>query len=285
MTEELLYNAVRFEEVSEQLRGLWREAFGDSDEYIDAFFECFAVDDVLHTLSLGNRVVSALYALPVILKVGDAVVRSAYLYAVATRREYRGMGCMAELMRCTHDKLQQEGYDAVLLLPADEALAGYYARFGYRFCAGRKENIFSAPCDVPPYQLEECGDCSFEVLKFARECADFNHTALLPDVARFSMNITLCRMSGGGVYLLRLGGEIAGMAYVIKDGEGYLVLSAMAVDEEIRNLVLALLCHRLGVRCLRFLSPDADGTPFAMIKMLDGTEQLSNIHMELMLDK
>lgn len=286
MTEELQYNAVRFEDATEQLCALWREAFGDSDEYIDAFFDCCDADTCLHTLSKDGSLLSALYALPMTLKAGGKTLRAAYLYAVATFKEHRSKGYMTELMMRTHEKLQQQGFDAVLLLPADDSLAGYYTRFGYSFCASRGCRQFEIPDgDVPSYPLEECDDCTLEMLKFARECTDGCHSALLPDVALLSMNIASCRMAGGGAHLLRLGGEIAALAFTTVDREGPLVLSAMVVDDEMRRLILALLCRRFGTARLRCMAPDADGTPFAMIKMLGAAGQLSNIHMELMLDK
>ena len=64
------------------LKALWREVFGDTDEYIDAFFQNVYQPGMASVIEEDGTVVAAAYAVPF------GAVR--YIFAVATRPEYRG---------------------------------------------------------------------------------------------------------------------------------------------------------------------------------------------------
>ena len=66
------------------LKALWREVFGDTDEYIDAFFQNVYQPGMASVIEEDGTVVAAAYAVPF------GAVR--YIFAVATRPEYRGRG-------------------------------------------------------------------------------------------------------------------------------------------------------------------------------------------------
>ena len=66
------------------LKALWREVFGDTDEYIDAFFQNVYQPSMASVIEEDGTVVAAAYAVPF------GAVR--YIFAVATRPEYRGRG-------------------------------------------------------------------------------------------------------------------------------------------------------------------------------------------------
>ena len=113
------------------LRRLWKQAFGDSDEYLDLFFSVGF--DPLRCLCAvdGDRVAAALYWL-------DGSCRGkrvAYLYAVATDNAYRGRGLCRKLTEQTHDILKTRGYSGAVLVPAEPELFEMYRKLGYRTCA------------------------------------------------------------------------------------------------------------------------------------------------------
>ena len=110
-----------------QLRSLWRQAFGDGDVFLDAFFSlCFSPKRSRCILRNGE-VVSALYWF-------DFTCRDqkmAYLYAVATREDCRHQGLCRALLADTREVLEAQGYSAALLCPENEGLARMYAGQGY----------------------------------------------------------------------------------------------------------------------------------------------------------
>lgn len=110
-----------------QLRALWRQAFGDGDPFLDAFFSlCFSPKRSRCVL-LDGEVVSALYWFNFTCR--DQ--KMAYLYAVATREDCRHQGLCRALMEDTRNVLEAQGYSAALLCPENEGLAQMYAGYGY----------------------------------------------------------------------------------------------------------------------------------------------------------
>jgi len=118
-----------------QLRQLWKEAFGDSDAFLDLFFATGFHPQRCLGLWEDNRLASAIYWFHCTLN-GHPV---AYLYALATDRAFRGRGLAHRLMAHLHGHLTQQGYTAALLVPGTEALSGLYKEMGYAFCGGIRE--------------------------------------------------------------------------------------------------------------------------------------------------
>ena len=117
------------------LRALWREAFGDSDEFLDAFFERAYSEQRALCVTDGECLLAALYWF-------DCEClgrRVAYIYAVATAKKHRGKGISTLLINEVHRRLAEEGYAGAMLVPGEEGLFGFYRRFGYRNCGSVRE--------------------------------------------------------------------------------------------------------------------------------------------------
>ena len=84
---------------------------------------------------------------------GDAVP-AAYLYAVCTAPALRGRGNCRLLLQEAEQDLKRQGICAAVLVPAEESLFGFYARFGYR-------TVFTCRTETVPAAR---GDCSITPL-------------------------------------------------------------------------------------------------------------------------
>lgn len=115
-----------------QLKKLWKNAFGDSNETIDNFFNvAFSCDRCLCKLDNDN-VVSVLYWFDCSLN----NIPIAYIYAVATDVNYRGKGMCSNLMKYAHGCLADKGYGGAVLVPGAPELFAFYGRMGYNVCSG-----------------------------------------------------------------------------------------------------------------------------------------------------
>ena len=137
-----------------QLRELWKESFGDNDVFLDCFYDtaynssrcriaiakeqnanpidCHASISTYTPHSLGH-LAAALYWF-------DCTVddqRVAYIYAVATTKQFRGNGACHLLLENTHKHLKSLGYSSVVLVPGNEALVHLYEGVEYEFCTKR----------------------------------------------------------------------------------------------------------------------------------------------------
>lgn len=112
------------------LRALWQEAFGDSDEFLDLFFTTAFDTERSRCVTVDGAIAAALYWFECLYE-GE---RIAYIYAVATAKEYRGRGFCSALMEDTHRHTASLGYKGSLLVPGSGALFHFYEKLGYTTC-------------------------------------------------------------------------------------------------------------------------------------------------------
>ena len=119
---------------------LWKQAFGDSEEYLDLFFKAaYAPERSLVLEGIGG----AAYWLDCSLE--DR--RLAYVYGVAVREELKGQGIGTAMMKALQAHLERQEYDGILLVPGDERLRDYYQKLGYRTLSW--QNRFTALAGSP----------------------------------------------------------------------------------------------------------------------------------------
>lgn len=116
---------------------LWREAFGDSGEFLEAFFDTAYSPERCLCAAEDARVAAAVYWF-------DCTVRGkkvAYVYALATALEYRGRGIAHRLMDTLHRTLEQRNYEGVVLVPGTPGLQNFYGSMGYYHCCSVTEFV------------------------------------------------------------------------------------------------------------------------------------------------
>lgn len=95
------------------LKALWKEVFGDTDEYIDTFFREIYRPGMASVIEQDGEIAAAAYAVPF----GEC----RYIYAVATKPEYRGRGYGRAVT------LAASGGEPAYLCPANATLRCWYA--------------------------------------------------------------------------------------------------------------------------------------------------------------
>ena len=131
------------------LCALWKDAFGDTDDFLKDFFStAFSPKRALCAREDG-KVVGMLYWFDCIYE----KKRIAYLYAIATHKDFRKRGICNALMETVHLLLQKSGYMGAILVPAKEHLFSFYRRMGYTVCAHNsmlRTTAADAPIELRP---------------------------------------------------------------------------------------------------------------------------------------
>ncbi len=122
-----------------QLRQLWKEAFGDTDSFLDKFYRTAFSPKRCLCASMDGETAAAAYWF--------ACGAYAYIYAVATAKQHRGKGICHALMARIHGILKDEGYSGCVLVPGEEGLRQFYRTMDYENCGGVAE--FDAPAGTP----------------------------------------------------------------------------------------------------------------------------------------
>lgn len=141
------------------LRKLWKEAFGDTDAFLDGFFSYGFSPRRCRCITEKEQVVSALYWFEATYK----NQRFAYLYAVATAAACRGQGLFSALLEDTKQVLTREGFDGILLVPETEALGRMYGKMGFSPCTTVEHHTVGAGEQAAPYR--ETGAAEFAALR------------------------------------------------------------------------------------------------------------------------
>lgn len=200
-----------------QLRALFTEAFHDPG-FTELFFEkgyapdrCFAAAE--------NGILAAMHWFDC----SANGKRAAYVYGIATLERHRGRGIGSRLIRAGLAHLEGLGYEAVLLVPAEESLIGYYARFGFSAVSAIREARISAgtPLSLRRLSVSEYAALRRQHLPANGVLQEGPALELLAGYADFyATDRALCAVSGKMVWEL-LGSEA--------DGPG--ILGALDIPE------------------------------------------------------
>ena len=226
-------------------RELWKLAFGDSDAYIDNFYNVYyrpgrvlalKEDGVLRSMTAWFDTV---FVIP-----GQGEYRAAYLYAVATHPDCRGQGLAARLLAGADGYFRSLGIPAVTTVPAEPSLHRFFGRNGFRECFRtlcvtlRREELSRPPSHVlRPASPEEYGRVR------ERLRAGIPHIAYPADALAYQAGC--CALGEGGLFV----GEASG---------GPLCLCAERADEDlvvVKELLGSDSARRLAVPDLPRVAP------------------------------
>ena len=110
-----------------EMRKMWHEIFGDEIHEIDSFLINHS-DSIPLIHKENDEVVSMLYIVPL-----EVVCKKiAYIYAVATKPEYRGRGIASNLLTKALRVIRASGrFDTAALIPSSTESKRLYARLGF----------------------------------------------------------------------------------------------------------------------------------------------------------
>lgn len=113
------------------VRKMWERCFDDSPEFIELYFRRkYRGDNTLLCFEDGEAVAS-LQMLPYRFTCFGTEVDSAYISGACTLPEHRNRGHMGKLLCEAFRLMRQRDIALSILIPAEEWLYGYYARYGY----------------------------------------------------------------------------------------------------------------------------------------------------------
>lgn len=113
------------------VRRMWERCFNDSPAFTDLYFRLkYRASNTLLYID-GDTPAASVQMLPYRFSFFGTEVECAYLSGVCTLPEYRNRGIMGRLLGEALALMRQRGVALSVLIPAEEWLYGYYARYGY----------------------------------------------------------------------------------------------------------------------------------------------------------
>lgn len=266
---------------TKELQALWQEAFGDSDEYLNAFFTSVYKDENTLVYVEGGRSAAALYIVPYTMPQKEGNIKIAYLYALATRPSFRGQGIMARLIERSFEICQKRGYRLLTLIPSERSLFDYYRRFGFEesfdravitkdIGAVRAAAVGAATLPLKKADADTVYDAYMKSGFYGSNCV-----VLTKEQNRFYIE-TLER-EGGQALTFTVRGENDGYMLLALNGEELTVYETNA-DSAVLPALYASLLKEYAFSSLTFIQPfmfsdkelSAARKPYAMSRSFDG---------------
>lgn len=251
---------IRFadETMRDDIRQLWHDCFGDSNEYVDFFLTHYDIARQMLIFIDSEKPVSMLSLLPMnVVTPSNLSLNGRYVYAVATDPRYRGRGLSTKLLRAAHEKLKAMGVHLSVLAPATGELFNFYHKRGYQSEFFIGSTAVSA-ADIPAFEGSfYIGEASADEFSQIRERA-FSGSAMFVrwDGDALAYRLAETAMIGGETLLLRAENAQA-IAVCLNEG-GSVQVKELALDGMDVPTALSILQHKYGAQEYRLrLSTDA----------------------------
>lgn len=119
------------EELKQQMMGLWKTTFHDSDAYIRLVFDTYFDMANIEYEERDGRVIASLMAIPYTFGNDNYAINSIYLCGLSTNIRFRKEGIMTSLLKRIEEKMRDRGYSFMFLIPAEDGLKRYYFDRGF----------------------------------------------------------------------------------------------------------------------------------------------------------
>lgn len=235
-----------------QLREIWKTVFGDTDDYLDCFFENIYSPGGAIVASEGDKILSCVFLLPVgyYRSPSGECLPCTVSYAFATLPEYRRLGLGRSIAAAAVRLSNESGIPVNTICPAEDGLFEYYrAKVGYIDHFYAAEALFSA-ADLAQFPSEwGISSVSCEEYNAIREglLTRYAHVAFSEDAVSYQEK--LCKNAGGGLFAIDTGGIRLAAAAEARENGGVLVKELLAPKSA-------------AAPCVKLLSTVIDGNTF-----------------------
>lgn len=250
---------MKLELIRKGMEKLWKETFGDSDEYIRLVFDEYFNPATIAYHADGSAVVSALLGVPYEFRgqEGRPPLKGLYLCGLATDQTTRRKGMMSRLLEQINAKARAAGFDFTFLIPSSEKNAFFYAGRRYhnafykirqRYVRDHRFHLEEGLEDASFHKFDG-GDPDTLVDFLSRyekaDCclpSDVEKTIVSYDLIH-SPSDWMCVLresviSGETVYIARQEGEIRGVAFTATRDRGLEVRRLLVSDPKYCNFLL-----------------------------------------------
>lgn len=183
-----------------ELKSLWKEAFGDTDEFIEGFFTRRYSPGSALVYRSGYSIASMIFFPHYEFSIEGKACGLGYICGAATRKDFRGRGMMGELVGASHKVIGGRGDWFAALIPASDSLYEYYRRFGYRelFFRTRLRITRGGVRVTPGYSLLPASDFDHIYNIYSRGIRSLN-AAVVHSRESYSSVAEDFRLSGGEI--------------------------------------------------------------------------------------
>ena len=242
------------------LRALWQRCFGDSDSFMDFFFEKRFFPEYTVCTIEDDKLVNAMYSFPVNMRIRDTIVPAAMLAGFSTDPDYRGRGYMSDAFKMLIKNLADSGIAVGPHTPVKHESyfkLGNYTATDSRFITGTADKPKMMPSCVNFGRMSESGKLYPVYMRFAERYSGM----LARSIFDFRLKMLDLLSDGGEFILVDRGGEIKGYALYFNGVEGLTAVETVYDDDETAGAIVEALAFIADNKPIKIkLPPDCAST-------------------------
>jgi predicted acetyltransferase len=261
-------------------KALWKQAFNDTDAFIDWYFD----SKVLPGQSLGlfdNGLASVLHMIPYTVSVQHRPLRSAFIAGAATDKSRRGEGLMRTLLRESLILMRQRGILLTHLYPFQHE---FYERLGWgTYSYVRKQDI-TAALHSRSADVFETDDASLLMPLYDKMMRRFDGY-VVRSAREWKWRLEELAVDGGKAAVLIEGDAAAAYMLYYEEGGTADVIETVYVDDEASVGGLLAWLFQKGCKRVKYNLPDdKNGAKHGMARVVDAQALLTAFGAQALLE-
>lgn len=260
--------------MKQQVIDLWKQSFGDSDEFIELFFNRVYKEENTLTIRKNNQIISVLQIVPYEMTFWGAKVTAGYICGVCTLPSERGKGWMKQLMQEAIDEIQRRKYILTVLIPASEWLFNYYHNFGYATVFDKSEEIHTRSNEKnEKIRIVALTETLFDqAYDFYNRIQQQRECAILHSAYDFKTIHKECMLDGGNIWIALQNSKIIGLALVVPTGNDELYIKEIIYDHpETKTSIIQSVLDVYQAKSAKVRIPPTlpNSSPYGMARIID----------------
>ena len=266
------------EEIKQQTRELRKLCFGESDDFLDIYFEEKYAPGSNLTRRHDARLTAACQLLPYRFTFFGSVLHAGFVSGLAVAPAFQRQGLAAGLLREAHRRLYEQGGTLSFLLPPSAGLRHFFEGEGhgaYWTATFRRDVELrpSAPAD-PAVRVDCPEEWGRELYVSFRKATRESPFMLHPGEGDFFAALASCDLDGGWVLVARRGQRVSGVMLAVPSSDGRVFVRDLQADGlPSRDALVRFAMQRAGVECLHAKAWCTGATqgagPYAMARVVN----------------
>lgn len=230
--------------LKEEIIGLWRTCFKDTEEFIRFYFERKYREENTIALEENGKVICALQMLPYTMTWEKTEVPVSYISGASTDPEFRNQGFMRKLLTEAFLLMKNRKFAFSILIPQENWLYDYYARMGYAPVFRYTPENYYLPVsyrhpDVKVLPPEEYPSSAQELYKYFDLQMHKRPNSVQHSAEDFSMILDDLYLSEGRLLVFKHpSGQLGGMAFAIPFPDKVVISELLYDSEEEKSALL-----------------------------------------------
>ena len=276
---------IRFADAADTpaVTALWTLCFPGDEEFRRYFFARLYRPEWTLLLLRGNRLCAMAQMRPCRMQNGCVTENATYIYGACTHPDCRRQHLMDRLLRRSFELDRTLGRTASVLIPQEDWLFGFYARFGYAPVLYACEEMYDRISDTAPAVLRSALPEDLSAMDALYHAHMRDSVYLCRDEAEWRRQMEMFRHCGGAVCCTGPEGAPDGYAFVWPSEDTVWAQELICPSGCERAFAAALEARFQAVRC-RITGPDfSNRQPLGCVLRHDGARPAEG-YINLMLN-